>query len=71
MVHQIIEETQISPEYLEFEITESMMMDVKTVLPILWDLKQLGVRISLDDFGTGYSSLYYLKEFPIDIIKID
>lgn len=71
MVQQILEETQISPEYLEFEITESMMMDVKTVLPILWDLKQLGVRISLDDFGTGYSSLYYLKEFPIDIIKID
>ncbi|NRD76647.1 EAL domain-containing protein [Bacillus sp. BRMEA1] len=71
MVQHIIEESGLSPECLELEITESMMMDVQKVLPILRDLKRLGVRISLDDFGTGYSSLSYLKEFPIDIIKID
>lgn len=70
-VERILEETGLAPEYLELEITESMMMDVHHVLPILQKLKQIGVRISLDDFGTGYSSLYYLKEFPIDIIKVD
>lgn len=71
MVQSVLTETGLSPQYLELEITESMMMDVQTVLPIIRDLKRIGVRISLDDFGTGYSSLYYLKEFPIDIIKID
>ncbi|MFB1100076.1 EAL domain-containing protein [Terribacillus sp. JSM ZJ617] len=70
-VQSILEESRLSPEYLELEITESMTMDVDYVLPVLNKLKQIGVRISLDDFGTGYSSLYHLKEFPIDIIKID
>lgn len=71
MVQNILEETELSPKYLELEITESIMMDAQQVLVVLWNLKQLGVQISLDDFGTGYSSLYYLKEFPIDTIKID
>lgn len=71
MVQEILVETKLAPEYLEFEITESIIMDVQKVLPILRKLKRIGVRISLDDFGTRYSSLYYLKEFPIDIIKID
>jgi PAS domain S-box-containing protein len=71
MVQRILKETGLSPEYLELEITESMTMDVQTVLPIIRDLKRIGIRISLDDFGKGYSSLYYLKEFPIDIVKID
>lgn len=71
MVENILKETELSPAFLELEITESMMMDIHSALPILRNLKQLGVRISLDDFGTGYSSLSYLKELPIDIIKID
>ncbi|HSU79471.1 MAG TPA: EAL domain-containing protein, partial [Candidatus Angelobacter sp.] len=70
-IQLILDETGLSPDYLELEITESMMMDVQKVLQILRDLKRIGVRISLDDFGTGYSSLYHLKEFPIDVIKID
>jgi PAS domain S-box-containing protein len=69
-VQQILEETGLAPEYLELEITESIMMDDSYVLPVLQGLKRIGVRISLDDFGTGYRSLYYLKEFPIDTIKI-
>ncbi|WP_419880573.1 EAL domain-containing protein [Peribacillus sp. B-H-3] len=71
MVQQIIEDNGIPSKYLELEITESMMMDVPSALPVLKELKQMGVQISLDDFGTGYSSLQYLKEFPIDTIKID
>jgi len=70
-VEDILKETNLEPKYLELEITESMMMDVQHVIPILKKLKKIGVRISLDDFGTGYSSLYHLKEFPIDKIKID
>jgi PAS domain S-box-containing protein len=70
-IQSILKETGLAPEYLELEITESMMMDVLSVLPIIRGLKMIGVRISLDDFGTGYSSLFHLKEFPIDVIKID
>jgi PAS domain S-box-containing protein len=71
VVQKIIEETGFSPEYLELEITESIMMNAPEVLYILQDLKRIGLQISLDDFGTGYSSLYYLREFPIDKVKID
>ncbi|MCM3024710.1 sensor domain-containing phosphodiesterase [Heyndrickxia ginsengihumi] len=71
MVARILKETGLSPQYLELEITESMMMEVEYVLEIVKKLKQIGVQISLDDFGTGYSSLYYLKEFPFDSMKID
>lgn len=68
-IKEIIEETGLSPKYLELEITESMMMDVQKALPIIRDLKRIGVRISLDDFGTGYSSLYYLKNFQLILLK--
>ncbi|WDL98886.1 EAL domain-containing protein [Alicyclobacillus sp. ALC3] len=70
-IQTILHETKFTPNYLEIEITESTMMDVHRVLPVLKDLKSTGVRISLDDFGTGFSSLLYLREFPIDQIKID
>ncbi|ETI69330.1 signaling protein [Neobacillus vireti LMG 21834] len=71
MISQIIKETNIEPNRLTIEITESMTMDVEKALIILNDLKNLGVNISIDDFGTGYSSLSYLKKFPIDNLKID
>nr|WP_106783628.1 EAL domain-containing protein [Lysinibacillus timonensis] len=70
-VQQILDETGVPPKYLELEITESMMMDIQKTLPIIHNLKKLGVCISMDDFGTGYSSLSYLKEIPIDKLKID
>jgi EAL domain-containing protein (putative c-di-GMP-specific phosphodiesterase class I) len=47
------------------------MQNAELSISTLWDLKNLGVRLSMDDFGTGYSSLNYLKRFPIDRIKID
>ncbi|MBM7682800.1 diguanylate cyclase (GGDEF)-like protein/PAS domain S-box-containing protein [Pullulanibacillus pueri] len=70
-VRMILEETRLDPKYLELEITESMMADSDHCLKVLNELKSLGVKISLDDFGTGFSSLHYLKEAPIDTLKID
>ncbi|RWZ51336.1 bifunctional diguanylate cyclase/phosphodiesterase [Halobacillus fulvus] len=67
----ILEETGLDPRYLELEITESMAMNADTATEILHELKAIGVQISIDDFGTGYSSLNYLKNFPIDHLKID
>lgn len=70
-IMDILEEAGLDPEYLELEITESMMMDASASAGILNKLNEYGIRISLDDFGTGYSSLSYLKMFPIHKVKID
>lgn len=68
----IIKETGILPSALELELTEStIMQEPENAVRTLSNLKALGIRISIDDFGTGFSSLSYLKQFPIDILKID
>ncbi len=62
----------LSPNRLELEITESVLLqEGDATLAALKELRELGVRISMDDFGTGYSSLSYLRKFPFDKIKID
>ncbi len=71
MITSILEETGLSPQCLELEITESMALNVDYTIRILNRLKGLGISISIDDFGTGYSSLSYLSQFPIDRLKID
>lgn len=70
-IQLMIEKYEIQPSCLEIEITEGAMTDTKEAIPILRNLKELGISISIDDFGTGYSSLNYIKQFPIDVLKID
>ena len=71
-VVEILAETGVAPELLQFEITESLLMnDPEGAERTLRALKTAGVRLSIDDFGTGYSSLAYLRRFPLDILKID
>jgi EAL domain-containing protein (putative c-di-GMP-specific phosphodiesterase class I) len=64
--------TELPPELLELEITESMMMEnPERAAQTLCEIKEMGVHVSIDDFGTGYSSLARLKKFPIESVKID
>ncbi|HET6784487.1 MAG TPA: EAL domain-containing protein, partial [Erysipelotrichaceae bacterium] len=70
-IKEILEETKLLPQYLEFEITESIAMnDTELIISVLNDLQKLGIYISIDDFGTEFSSLQYLKLLPINKIKI-
>lgn len=72
LVKGIIEETGIDPNTLEIELTESLLIDdLELTLDVLNSLRVMGVRMAIDDFGTGYSSLNYLKQFPVDTLKID
>jgi EAL domain-containing protein (putative c-di-GMP-specific phosphodiesterase class I) len=69
---QILAETELDPQYLEIEITESLVMqDKETTVTMLKRLQSLGMTISIDDFGTGYSSLSYLRILPASKVKID
>ncbi len=71
-VRAALADSGLQPQYLELELTESLMMhNVEEVVAVIASLKQLGVALSIDDFGTGYSSLAYLKQFPVDYLKID
>lgn len=70
-IAEVLETSGLDPKYLDLEITESMTIDVGHVSRCLLAITDLGVGISVDDFGTGYSSFHYLKNFPIDRLKID
>ncbi|MFS0687695.1 EAL domain-containing protein [Sporosarcina sp. 179-K 8C2 HS] len=71
VIAEILQDTLLHPRYLELEITESMTADVQHTISVLQRIKSLGLLISIDDFGTGYSNLNHLKNFPLDILKID
>lgn len=71
-VMKILQESAMSPQRLEIEITESALVaDLEGAQHVLGGLREAGVRIALDNFGTGYSSLYHLRNFKLDKIKID
>jgi EAL domain-containing protein (putative c-di-GMP-specific phosphodiesterase class I) len=71
-VAQMLQETGLSAELLELEVTEDILLaDDERARQIFSDIQKLGVNIAFDDFGTGYASLAYLKKFPLDRLKID
>jgi diguanylate cyclase (GGDEF)-like protein/PAS domain S-box-containing protein len=71
-VADVLDLSELDPQYLELEITESFLMDnVDSAIAKLRALSNLGVHLAIDDFGTGYSSLSYLKKFPLNTLKID
>ena len=72
LVQEVIRDSGIDPSQLELELTESILIDdLGRTLEALSQLRAMGVRMAIDDFGTGYSSLNYLKQFPVDTLKID
>ena len=72
LVKRVLTENRVEPSKLTLEVTESLLMDnVDEAIDVLKHLRTLGVKISIDDFGTGYSSMSYLKQLPIDELKVD
>lgn len=71
VVKEALESSGLAPEYLEIELTESTLIDTSISKKNLKHLEKLGVRLAIDDFGTGYSSLSYLKQYSVDVLKID
>src|SRR6201998_1045438 len=72
LVKKVLNETGLDHEYLELEITESLLLATEDMrFEVLSQLKTLGVKLAIDDFGTGYSSLSYLKQLPVSKLKID
>ncbi len=72
VVKAALRDSRLDPQYLELELTESVLLSNADVTPvILRELKAMGVKLAIDDFGIGYSSLSYLRQFPVDKLKID
>jgi diguanylate cyclase (GGDEF)-like protein len=72
LVHRLVREHRVSASQVTFEISEAGMLgEIERALPTLYRLRDLGVRLSVDDFGTGASSLSYLRQLPVQEIKID
>jgi diguanylate cyclase (GGDEF)-like protein len=75
-IKNVLQESQLAPNYLELELTESVLIaenndNNNNVVAVLTELRTMGVQIAIDDFGTGYSSLSYLKRLPVNTLKID
>ena len=69
---KIIEASELDPQQLELEVTESLIMhNAEAFVATLHELRAIGIKLAIDDFGTGYSSLNYLKQLPVDRLKVD
>jgi diguanylate cyclase (GGDEF)-like protein/PAS domain S-box-containing protein len=71
MVGDVLAQTGLAPDRLQLEVTESVIMNTGDALQFINDLHDIGVGLAIDDFGTGYSSLAYLKQLPVQTLKID
>ena len=72
LVKDVLEQSGLDPEFLELEITESLLLATEDMRhDVLGRLKTLGIKLAIDDFGTGFSSLSYLKQLPVNKLKID
>jgi diguanylate cyclase (GGDEF)-like protein/PAS domain S-box-containing protein len=72
LVRRVLHEAGLAPQYLELELTESLLLSNADVMfSVFRELKAMGLRLAIDDFGTGYSSLNYLKQWPVSKLKID
>ena len=72
MLLNLIEESKLEPRYIELELTETVLAEnAEKIMHIMNALRDRGVRFCLDDFSTGYSSLRYIKQFPVDMLKIE
>ncbi|MCM3701727.1 GGDEF domain-containing phosphodiesterase [Paenibacillus macerans] len=70
-VENVLKETGLEPQYLELEVTESLLNNPVIIKETLVALQERGISLSVDDFGTGYSSINYLKSLPLQVLKID
>ena len=70
-VMAIVERTGLAPSRLQLEITEPLALDTESAEPVLTDLRAQGISIAVDDFGTGFAALSRLRDFPVDVVKID
>jgi diguanylate cyclase (GGDEF)-like protein len=71
-IKKVLDETGLAPEYLELEVTESLLLErEENISSQMLKLSELGLKMAIDDFGTGYSSFSYLKRFRFDRLKID
>jgi EAL domain-containing protein (putative c-di-GMP-specific phosphodiesterase class I) len=71
LISEVLKETGVDPSLIEIDLPESSLIEEENAVKALRDLKEIGVRIAVDDFGTGYSSLQHLKNYPLDVLKID
>jgi diguanylate cyclase (GGDEF)-like protein/PAS domain S-box-containing protein len=72
LVRQVLRETGLAPQYLELELTESLLLaNADVTLSVIQELKAMGLTLAIDDFGTGYSSFSYLRQFQVSKLKID
>jgi EAL domain-containing protein (putative c-di-GMP-specific phosphodiesterase class I) len=72
LIRRVLQDTGLAPEYLELELTESLLLSSADVtFSVLQKLKAMGLKLAIDDFGTGYSSFSYLRQFQVSKLKID
>jgi diguanylate cyclase (GGDEF)-like protein/PAS domain S-box-containing protein len=72
LLRTVLWETGLSPEFLELELTESLLLsNGDATLSVLQEIKEMGLKLAIDDFGIGYSSFTYLKHFSVDRLKVD